>query len=141
MRNKLIVCLVTVTLLLTACTNSEGNKNSNLEEVQLPQQTEVVEEVKEEMEPEQEKNEPEQKAVHDEKWVSLPEYETIMENIDSDIYSFEMVTDNVGKRILLLTNEAGEAKYKSIFIKSNNQLKIINVDGEGQVFYGSLTSE
>ena len=69
-----------------------------------------------------------------EEWADLPEYPTLIDTIGNDDYSIKTVTDNQGKRILLLSDPTGTEKYKSIFIKDTNRLKIIKVDDDGEVF-------
>ena len=49
--------------------------------------------------------------------------------------------DNQNKRIILFENEAGEKVYKSIFIKENEHLKIIDIANDqenGLIFEGNL---
>ena len=50
------------------------------------------------------------------------------------MYQAELVTDNPGKRILLFTDANGRKIYKSIFIKNDRHLKIIQLDGEGLLY-------
>lgn len=65
---------------------------------------------------------------------SLVEYKKIIEVIDHNDYTFQIVTDNEGKRILILTNSNGEKIYKTVFIKHENRLKVIKVNGSDEVF-------
>lgn len=134
--NKMALILITVTALLTACSSNQADKNTEVEENQQSTQTEVVQ--KDNQEVKQKDKEPAKEDTNHDQWSSLPEYDTIMQNIELKDVTFRKVTDNEGKRILLLSDENGREKYKSIFIKNTNYLKIINIDGEGQIFYGVL---
>lgn len=58
-----------------------------------------------------------------------------LENVDH--LQAKLVTDNDGKRVLLFVDNNGETKYKSIFVKKTNHLKIIKMDG-GLVYNGAL---
>ncbi|WP_281863270.1 hypothetical protein [Planomicrobium okeanokoites] len=49
-----------------------------------------------------------------------------------------MGTDNPGNRVMFLLDENGEKRYKTIFVKYNSYLKIIDLDGGGEVYYGKL---
>lgn len=69
-----------------------------------------------------------------EDWADLPEYPALIDTIGNDNYSIKTVTDNQGKRILLLSDQSDTEQYKSIFIKDTNRLKIINVNDDGEVF-------
>lgn len=65
---------------------------------------------------------------------SLPELQKILEKIDNNDYSYRKVSDNKGKRILLLMDEEGQEKYKSIFIKETDRLKIVELENDMIIF-------
>ncbi|ANU27091.1 hypothetical protein [Planococcus versutus] len=73
-------------------------------------------------------------------WASLPEYATIIDQIDDGEYNFETVTDVSEKRILLLSDQDGKEQYKTIFIKPTDRLEIIKIgnDGVGEIFNATL---
>lgn len=66
------------------------------------------------------------------------EFDTIQKQITAEGLEFHLVTDNPGKRILLLIDESGVKHYKTIFIKSQNVLEIVDVLGGGQVYRGDI---
>ncbi|MCR8846434.1 hypothetical protein NQ117_22365 [Paenibacillus sp. SC116] len=128
--NKLVILLITAATILTACSNQRDISN-NAEENQQSVQTEAVEENKQLAE---------ESTNHDE-WSSLPEYDTIIQNIEKKDYTIKTVTDNERERVLLLTNQEGKEQYKTIFIKNTNRFKMINMDGEGLIFNDILESK
>ncbi|GIO23512.1 hypothetical protein [Oceanobacillus sp. J11TS1] len=62
--------------------------------------------------------------------VELP---VIQHQIPSGNDSVQVVEDNPHKRILFIGDEIDQKKYKTIFIKDTNRLKIIDLNG-GQIF-------
>ncbi|MFD0960142.1 hypothetical protein [Paenibacillus chungangensis] len=76
----------------------------------------------------------------DGQYASLPEYDTIMKHLDEKDYSFNTVTDNEGTRILLIELDGAE-QYKTIFVKHTNRLKIIQLDGDKQLYNDILVSQ
>ena len=62
------------------------------------------------------------------------EYQTLSEKIDLTMYQAELETDNRGKRILLFADADGRNIYKSIYIKHDRHLKIVQLDGEGLLY-------
>lgn len=109
--------------LLAACGNDEeaaGNK-------------EVIENVKEAPSSGTSQERADETAVDDE-IASLPEYQTIMKEIDKEDCTFKLLTDNEGKRVFLLIDETGKEEYKSIFIKETNRLKIIELESNREIF-------
>ncbi|MGE6369340.1 hypothetical protein ACQKDB_09415 [Planococcus kocurii] len=73
-----------------------------------------------------------------EEWASLPEYSTIIEEIEDGDYKFETVSDNQEKRILLLSDKEGVEQYKSIFIKNTDRLILTDIDDGGEIFNAVL---
>ncbi|KAA0566569.1 hypothetical protein F0342_00500 [Bacillus sp. CH30_1T] len=57
----------------------------------------------------------------------------MIESYEYERVSFQNVTDNEGKRVLLLIDKNGVEQYKTIFIKNTSRLKIIKIN-EGQIF-------
>lgn len=129
--SKTVLIFAAAATLLTACNSKETDNSQKAEGSQPPAQTEAV----------SENHKPVQESASQDEWSSLPEYDTIMQKIDKKDYTFKTVTDNEGKRILLLTDQKGKEKYKSIFVKETDRLKIIHLEGEGQIFNDILKSE
>ncbi|MBA9026128.1 hypothetical protein [Peribacillus huizhouensis] len=135
--HKTIIALIAVVTILTACNNNGADKNKNeiTEKNEQSLQTEGEQEVQQENEQSKESIQNQSKeSAHHEEWASLPEYDSIMEQLDNNDYNFQTVTDNEGKRVLLLIDENGVEQYKTIFIKNTSRLKIIKINGEGQIF-------
>lgn len=64
------------------------------------------------------------------------EAEVLSKHIELDKVSSKVETDNPNKRVILFEDD-GEKVYKSIFIKNENRLKIIDIkdgDEEGQIY-------
>ena len=62
------------------------------------------------------------------------EFDVLVDKIDLDIYQGVVETDNKGNRIILFENENGDKEYKSIFIKHENRLKIVQFDDDGLIY-------
>ncbi|GEN84754.1 hypothetical protein SLU01_30660 [Sporosarcina luteola] len=69
----------------------------------------------------------------------LPEYATVASKINVDGLTAKVVEDNNNKRIIVFSDSRGQGKYKSIFVKMKNNLKIIDFRG-GEIFYGTVKS-
>ncbi|MBM6615071.1 hypothetical protein JTF06_09255 [Desemzia sp. RIT804] len=54
-----------------------------------------------------------------------PELSAIQEEIDLDTVEGHLVTDNPGTRVIIFV-EDGQQAYKSIYIKSDNRLKLVD---------------
>lgn len=65
---------------------------------------------------------------------SFPEFNIIAEHIDLDAYSGTVQTDNRGNRVITFADANGHKKYKSIFVKRDNRLKIVHFDDDGLIF-------
>ncbi|ARK32630.1 PepSY domain-containing protein [Halalkalibacter krulwichiae] len=68
---------------------------------------------------------------------SYPEQEKLLELENAYDLQVEVVTDNVGKRVLLFVDSKGQTKYKSIFVKTTDHLKIIEIN-QGLVYNSTL---
>ncbi|PAD34868.1 hypothetical protein [Terribacillus saccharophilus] len=53
------------------------------------------------------------------------EYEVLNEKVNIQKYQTKVETDNKNTRILIMSDDEDQEKYKSIFIKDTNRLKII----------------
>lgn len=67
-----------------------------------------------------------------------PETAKIESIINTDGLTPNVVEDNYGKRVLLFMDASGQPEYKTIFIKRNHTLKVIDLDG-GQLYFGSIS--
>lgn len=72
---------------------------------------------------------------------TLPEYETLTDFIDVNQYTVTSQTENKGNRILVFANEQGEKEYKSIFVKNDKRLKIIDLADDHLLFNDILSKE
>lgn len=76
----------------------------------------------------------EEKAASDS---DLEEYKTLENEVDMGNLQTDVVEDNSNKRIMLLKDEDGNKKYKSIYVKHKDFIKIIDLDG-GLVYKGKI---
>ena len=134
---KKIITLIAAVTMLTACGNNEVAENNSeaTEKDQGSLQTEEQQLNQQENEqPTENVQAPSKENVDHSEWTSLPEYDKIVEQIGNKDYNFETVTDNEDKRVLNIIDKNGTKQYKTIFIKNTNRLKIININGGGQIF-------
>jgi len=66
------------------------------------------------------------------------EAEILAEYIPMDELTAQVEVDNQNKRVTLFENESGQKVYKSIFIKHDNHLKIIDLKADDLLFEGQL---
>ena len=114
-------------LLLTGCANDEMSKED--EDTQPTTTQEEVEEMENESE--------EQKSTTNNPSSNLEEYKefkVVAQYIDIETYQGLVQTDNRGKRVILFEDSDGHERYKSIFIKHDNRLKIISFDDDGLLY-------
>ena len=64
----------------------------------------------------------------------LPEYAALMEEIDLELYTSEIETDNDKNRTIFFSNGTSERIYKSVYSKSDSRLKITDLSGGGLIF-------
>lgn len=64
----------------------------------------------------------------------FPEFDVLTENIDLTVYKGVVETDNKGTRVILFEDEKGHKEYKSIFIKHDNRLKIVQFKDDGLLY-------
>ncbi len=69
---------------------------------------------------------------------AFDEYNMIVEQVNTDGLTFQLSTDNQGNRIMLLVDENGKKQYKTIFVKYDKHLKIIDVNKGGLVYNGRI---
>ena len=114
--------IMAAAFMLTACTSEASEKNEE-KPVQTEQTTQTEKESAKDVAVTQDH----------EKYDDLPEYDTIIEEVGNKAYTFVKKTDNDGKRVFLIEMD-GEKQYKTIFIKETNRLKIVKMNGGGEVF-------
>ncbi|WP_347789285.1 hypothetical protein [Solibacillus sp. CAU 1738] len=138
---KKMIPFIAAMVILTACSDNEVTK-TNSEVADTNQETVTSnEKVDQQQNKEQKENDEQQsnEVIENSEWTALPEYNKIVEQIDNQEYTFETVTDNEGKRVLNIIDKNGKKQYKSIFIKNTSRLKIIKIDGGGQIFNETLS--
>lgn len=148
---KIMVTLLAIMMFITACGTNNSSTNQNATNSGIIAQTSTPQ--SEQLEKEQEELEIEKQEIVTEKdevvteeqediWSSLPEYATIIGNIAVEDLSIELVTDNEGTRVLLLSNDANKKQYKTIYVKNTGRLKIISVDGsEDGLIYNDVINK
>ena len=126
---KYMIALIAAVTMLTACNNDKADENGG-ESVQTTDENQTQTENEEQKQPSQTDT---QTSPKHEKWSSLPEYDKIIEQIGNEDYTFNKETDNDGKRVFLIELN-GEKQYKTVFFKNTNRLKIIKINGGGEVY-------
>lgn len=120
---KKFVPLLAVLFVLAACTNTE----------EAVENKEISDSKKEPLQSDNFQNQASEDLVLEEE-NSLPELPIITQQIDTEDYNLQTVTDNEGKRILLILDDEGTEQYKSIFIKKTKRLKIIDLANDREIF-------
>ncbi|MFJ7511619.1 hypothetical protein ACIQW7_19490 [Peribacillus simplex] len=126
---KYMIALIAAVTMLTACNNDKADENGG-ESVQTTDENQTQTENEEQKQPSQTDT---QTSPKHEKWSYLPEYDKIIEQIGNEDYTFNKETDNDGKRVFLIELN-GEKQYKTVFVKNTNRLKIIKINGGGEVY-------
>lgn len=67
----------------------------------------------------------------DSNYTELP---IVFEKIGNDTFEQIVKTDNPNKRVILFNDEKHNKKYKSIYIKQNNRLKVIDLANDRLLF-------
>ncbi|MEG0473051.1 MAG: hypothetical protein RR588_12020 [Solibacillus sp.] len=70
---------------------------------------------------------------------SFPEYATLEKKVDLTKYSAHIVKDNLHERIIVLKDANDHDQFKSIFVKKQNRLKI--VDYRGGLIFNEIIKE
>lgn len=66
---------------------------------------------------------------------NFPEYPILDNIIDLQVYVASIETDNEGTRVIFFENPDGNQIYKSVFVKNESYLKVIELgDGEGIIY-------
>ena len=67
--------------------------------------------------------------------IDFPEYPILDNIIDLQVYIANMETDNKGTRVIYFEDPDGNQIYKSVFVKSESYLKVIELgNGEGILY-------
>lgn len=103
-------------LLLSSCTIKDTVQNDNSSKELNKKQTNVIE---------------------PQSIINLPEYPVLLEKFDVKAYQSIIETDNPNTRIIFFTDELGMKKYKCIFMKHDERLRIIQLQ-TGNVLYDGL---
>lgn len=123
---KITLTFIAAVILLSSCSNQENSRNNKEENDNNLQSVQNIDE---------QKSDPiETENTNYDNITSLPEYNKIIQVIDKEDYTFKIVTDNENKRILLIQGQDGIPQYKTIFIKNKGLLKVINTNGDNQIF-------
>ena len=132
---QLLFILTCLTLMLgfTACsTNDEKSTNDIMENENIQQDDQILQE-------------DDDVTAEDDVNTSQPlvkgfeEVTVIKEEIDIEGLHVEEKVNTKSKRILLFINNDGHLVYKSIYMKENNFLKIIDTQhNQGEVFHGKI---
>ncbi|MGE7186147.1 hypothetical protein ACQKKK_19905 [Peribacillus sp. NPDC006672] len=126
---KSMIALLAAAAMLTACNNDKADENKG-KSVQTTDENQTNTENEQQKQPS--KTETQANPKH-EKWSSLPEYDKIIEQIGNEDYTFNKETDNDDKRVFLIELN-GEKQYKTVFVKNTNRLKIIKINGGGELY-------
>lgn len=74
---------------------------------------------------------------HNQEVKNLNEYPILNKHFDVNNYKTQTVTDNSYKRIILFKNNKGNVKFKSIYIKNTDRLKVISTN-KGLIYNGII---
>lgn len=67
----------------------------------------------------------------------LPEYKTLAKKVDLSRYSPRITEDNMNKRVIILKDGNNRDRFKSVFVKKENRLKVVDYRG-GLIFNGII---
>lgn len=143
MKKKLLTLLAAISIFGVACANENQEPTETEEEQEISDLVEEQEEQEEEQEEKQEEQEESEEPKEEEsdsteaedlgELAEIDEYEILTDKIDLSKFTPDVKEDNDYKRIILFKNEQGKESYKSIYIKKDNRLKIIEFNN-GQIF-------
>ncbi|MEG0444086.1 MAG: hypothetical protein RR548_08870 [Carnobacterium sp.] len=71
----------------------------------------------------------EEEAASAEMVTDISQYEELAYTIDLSGYESRMLTDNQGTRVMLFSKD-NEQVYKTVYVKNNNWLKVIDLKGD-----------
>lgn len=156
MKKVALILFLSMLFILGACSNNDredqtldgGNSNAGTEESQAETADDATNDDEKATDSENESerhaddqtiNEPDNgEEASDNQLADLPEYEILEDEIDVNTLEAKIETDNPNKRVILYADDNGKQQYKSIFIKNENRLKIIQFNDNGQIFNGVI---
>ncbi|MFD1453477.1 MULTISPECIES: hypothetical protein [Oceanobacillus] len=131
MKNILKIAGLLIILLIISACQSETNDVAT-EEHPSNRSTEEVPEESQDTSEEEENNDSD--LVADEDTYEYEEQEVIEQQIEEGDYDVLVETDNKGTRVMFYEID-GEKYYKTIFVKNDNRLKIIDIrNNNGQIY-------
>ena len=126
---KLAIMLFSAFLLASCGSDADNTENTGSNDVEQHEDATTEEVVQEGSE------------VKDKTLQTLPEYATLTDFIDVNHYTITSQTENKGNRILVFANEEGEKEYKSIFVKNDQRLKIIDLVDDHLLFNDVIAAD
>src|SRR5690625_702166 len=131
---KALLTIISLAVLMgmVACANDNNNNTNNNNQNDVTDQNTTTDKPQSpdndgNIEDDQEDNFPEALA-------DFEETQTLSEQIDLNTLDPEIETDNQNNRVIIFSDASETKKYKSVFIKKQNRLKIISLDHDGQIF-------
>lgn len=134
---KLLTILFSISIIvgLAACSNDDTAEDTNSEDNETP---EVEEQEEQETDVESDEIMDEDTEEQNPEMDDYEEASKIEEKVDLDGLEVEVETDNDNNRVLLFLDE-GKEVYKTIYIKRDHRLKIIDIiDNEGQIYNDTI---
>src|SRR5690625_1931234 len=134
---KLLTILFSISIIvgLAACSNDDTAEDTTSEDNETP---EVEEQEEQETDVESDEIMDEDTEEQNPEMDDYEEASKIEEKVDLDGLGVEVETDNDNNRVLLFLDE-GKEVYKTIYIKRDHRLKIIDIiDNEGQIYNDTI---
>lgn len=145
---KKLWLLPVLAIFLAACGSNDEKEPAKDEDISVdviepetePEETETesTAEPADEKGAAEEGNTEEQPAAADSDLSGYEEADVLGEHMPVDELTPIVETDNPGKRIILFEDADGQKVYKSIFIKHDQHVKIIDLKKDGLVYEGRL---
>lgn len=135
-------------LLLVACSNdtkdlsdisgdSTNDTNASSEQAENEQNNSTQDEADKPSDENQTDESPAESEAAD-SFQSMEEYKQISELIDVDKYQAIIETDNRNNRVILFENDQKEKQYKSIFVKADKHLKLLDINNNEKPLYNDF---
>ena len=128
-----LMALVLTLFLFAGCSTQEDTDSTDSTVSQVETSSEAVEDDLASV-PEEELG-----SADDIQQSDYPELSTLQEMIDLETVESYLITDNPGTRVIVFV-EDGEQAYKSIYIKSDNRLKLVDFEANELILDEELTS-
>lgn len=128
-----LMALVLTLFLFVGCSTQEDTDSSDSTASQVETSSEAVEDDLATV--------PEEKlgSADDIQQSDYPELSTLQEMIDLETVESYLITDNPGTRVMVFVKD-GEQAYKSIYIKSDNRLKLVDFEANELILDEELAS-